>query len=407
MRTDFLRGLPREVGILTAVAFTVALGFGIVAPALPVFAHQFGVGATAAAAVISAFAFMRFVSALGSGRLVDRFGERVLLALGIGVVAVSSLLAGLAQSYAQLLVLRGIGGVGSALFSVSAMNLLLRTVGPELRGRASGVYQSGFLVGGISGPALGGLLTSVSLRAPFFVYAGTLVVAGAIGMVFLGRARLRERPDAGREEREQEQEQRVTLLAALRNRTYVAALTTNLANGWASFGVRNALIPLFVVEALRRDPLWTGVGFAVVSVVQALALLPAGRIVDTRGRRVGMAGGAAVVTASMVLLTVASSLPVYLAAMVLLGAGASFLGVAPGAVVGDVAGGRSGTVVAAYQMSRDLGTIIGPLVAGALAQSLSYGSAFGVTAAIIGTAALLAAFSPETRALRETRTGPH
>ena len=54
-------GLPREVAVLTAVAFAVAVGFGVVAPAIPVYAREFGVGRTAAGAVISAFAFMRLV----------------------------------------------------------------------------------------------------------------------------------------------------------------------------------------------------------------------------------------------------------------------------------------------------------------------------------------------------------
>ena len=50
----------------------------------------------------------------------NAFGERKILATGIGVVAVSSLLSGFAQAYWQLLVLRGAGGVGSVMFSVSA-----------------------------------------------------------------------------------------------------------------------------------------------------------------------------------------------------------------------------------------------------------------------------------------------
>ena len=70
--------------------------------------------------VISFFALMRFMSALGSGRLVDSFGERIILATGIGIVAVSTGLAGLSQNYEQLLILRGFGGVGSAMFTVSA-----------------------------------------------------------------------------------------------------------------------------------------------------------------------------------------------------------------------------------------------------------------------------------------------
>src|SRR5664279_528132 len=73
-RHRLLGDLPREVGVLSAVAFAVALGFGFVAPALPVFARHFGVGRTAAGAVLSVFALMRLASALIGGRLVNRYG---------------------------------------------------------------------------------------------------------------------------------------------------------------------------------------------------------------------------------------------------------------------------------------------------------------------------------------------
>src|SRR3954467_890736 len=113
-----LRGLPRETFTLALVAFCVALGFGIVVPAVPLFALQFGVGPTAAGAVVSAFALMRLLSGIGGGRLVDRAGERVALIVGIVVVAVSSLFAGLAVNYPQLLIFRAIGGIGSAIFPI-------------------------------------------------------------------------------------------------------------------------------------------------------------------------------------------------------------------------------------------------------------------------------------------------
>ena len=123
--------------MLAAVAVAVAIGFGVVATALPEFARSFGVGKFWAGAVISAFALMRFVSALGGGRLVDSFGERIVLASGIGIVAVSTGLAGLSQSYSQLLILRGLGGVGSAMFTVAATALLL----PGRRRRQPGAGQ--------------------------------------------------------------------------------------------------------------------------------------------------------------------------------------------------------------------------------------------------------------------------
>src|SRR5581483_10466359 len=100
----------------------------------------------------SVFALTRLVSAPLAGRLVNKLGERLVMATGIGIVAVSSALAGLSQSYAELITLRGFGGIGSAMFSVSALSLLLRSVTPAQRGRASGLFSGGFLIGGISGP---------------------------------------------------------------------------------------------------------------------------------------------------------------------------------------------------------------------------------------------------------------
>src|SRR5450631_4009830 len=174
------RDMPAEVTILTAVSFTVALGFGIVAPDIPAFARHFGVSTASAASVVSAFALLRVLGALPAGRLVDRFGERRVMAAGISVVAASSILAGVSGSFVQLIVLRGIGGLGSAMFSVSAQTLLLVSVPGDQRGRACGLFSGGFLVGGISGPAIGGLLAAWSLRAPFFIYGGLLVVPAVI-----------------------------------------------------------------------------------------------------------------------------------------------------------------------------------------------------------------------------------
>src|SRR5476649_2862925 len=219
LRAKLFGDLPNEVAVLAAVAFSVAVGFGIVAPVIPLFAHHFGVGRAEVGAVLSAFAFMRLASALGVGRLVDAIGERVVLASGIGIVAVSSALAGFAHSYLQLLLLRGAGGIGSAMFSVSAMGLLLRVVGPTQRGKSVGLFQGGFLLGGISGPAIGGPLVAWSIRAPFFVYAASLVVAGAVGLIGLRRLQLRRDSDPASATTSDEAP-RVGLAAALRQPSY-------------------------------------------------------------------------------------------------------------------------------------------------------------------------------------------
>jgi MFS family permease len=239
------RGLPRETYVLALVAFCVALGFGIVVPAVPLFALQFGVGTTAAGAVISAFALMRLVSGLAAGRLVDRVGERLALLAGLGVVAVSSLLAGLAVSYPQLLVLRGLGGVGSAVFTISSTSLLLRVASAAQRGRTQSIYRGGFLVGGIIGPAFGGAVLAISIRAPFFLYAGTLALAMVVAATLLPKPPPRpigvDAPPP---------EPRTPLSVALARPAYRVALAGNFAVGFTLFGVRSTVVPLLVVQKL-------------------------------------------------------------------------------------------------------------------------------------------------------------
>ncbi|NDF11092.1 MAG: MFS transporter, partial [Actinobacteria bacterium] len=110
--------LPREVTVITAVSFFVALGFGLIIPAIPIFAKSFGVSNAAIGLVISMFAITRLASGLVSGKLVERFGERFVLGSGLFMVAFFVFLTGLAQSYEQLLFLRAAGGLGSSMFSV-------------------------------------------------------------------------------------------------------------------------------------------------------------------------------------------------------------------------------------------------------------------------------------------------
>jgi len=404
-----LRGLPRETFVLAVVAFCVALGFGIVAPAIPLFALQFGVGTTAAGAVVSAFALMRFASGLAGGRLVDRVGERVALVAGIGVVAVSSLLAGLAVSYPQLLVLRGVGGVGSAVFTIASTSLLLRVAAAAERGRTQGVYRAGFLLGGIVGPALGGAVVGVSLRAPFFLYAVTLVLAALAGAVLLPRepprGALPSTPEVPIGAAEAEAgaaapderlpaaavptDGRTTLAQALAFPAYRAALAGNFAIGFSVLGVRSTLVPLLVVQGLGLAGSWIGAAFLVSALVQTVLLLPAGRAVDTLGRRPTLVAGGLLTAGALAALAAAGGPVSLLLGMSVFGAGGALLGVAPAAIVGDVVQGRGGTAVAVWQMSSDLGSILGPLVAGLLVDRASFAVALVVSAAVVGACGLL------------------
>jgi MFS family permease len=386
--------------VLGLVAFCVAVGFGVLVPVLPVFARSFGVGNTEVGAVISAFALMRLISSPFCGWLIKIFSERIIMATGIFIVAISSGLAGISRSYLQLLALRGVGGVGSAMFTVSAFTLLLTSVEAGVRGRAAGFFQAGFLIGGITGPAVGGVLAAISLTAPFFFYAGTLVIAGTVGLLLLRR----------RSAEPTETAERVSFRAVVSDARYQAACVTNLAQGWTSFGVRSSLVPVLVVELLHRPASWTGIAFACAAVVQTIAVGPAGRFTDTVGRRPAMILGGTVAAVSIMAVPFAPNIWLLIVVLCVYGVASAFLGTAPAAAVGDAAGSRSGTAVAVFSMCADIGAIIGPLVAGLLADTLSYAAAFGAGAVLMLVAAALSWRMPRDQRLapkrRRSRGGP-
>lgn len=378
--------LSRDVKVLGVVAFFVMVGFGVVVPVLPVYVRSFDVGYLEVGAVVSAFALMRFAASPFCGRLIDVFGERMLLATGIGIVALSSGLVGLAHSYVEVLLLRGAGGIGSAMFTVSAMTLLLRSTSPGMRGRSVGFYQGGFLIGGMAGPAIGGVLATISLTAPFFFYAGTLAVAGLVGILLLRPKSAAAGPGGG---------EGLLLRTVLRDPRFRSACLANFANGWTSLGVRSALVPVLVVDVLAGTAAWTGGAFAIAAVVQTIALGPAGRFVDTVGRRPAILAAYAVASVTILGVSVAPNFAVLTVLLCVYGVAAAFMGTAPGAAVGDATGGaRGGRPVALFSMASDLGAIVGPLVAGWLVDSVSFPAAFGVAAFFLLVASLSALRMP-------------
>lgn len=367
-RIPLLRELPIEVTSVSMVAFCVALGFGIVAPVIPAFAREFGVSALAASSVVSVFAGMRLAGAPLAGKFVDLIGERRTLSFGLAIVSISSFSAGLSQNFWQLLVLRGLGGLGSVAFSIASMAIIIRVVEPGLRGRASSAWSGGFLLGGLAGPAVGGLFAAISLRAPFFVYAVTLVFASLVSWYTLRNAHLTESVATTNESGTW-----LEVLHAFKDRAYAAAVGVNFSNGFVRFGILSAIAPLFVVEALGGQISLASTGFLFSAIGQFILISKAGRWADTIGRKPVLIAGTLLSGFGMIMMGGFENISAYFLAMFILGISGAFLSAATPAVLGDATAGKPhGPVISAYQMASDLGGIFGPVFGGWLLDFASH-----------------------------------
>lgn len=375
--------LPVEVWALVAGAFAVALGYGVVAPAIPQYAHAFGVSNAAASGIVSAFALMRLVGAPLAGRVVVRFGERRTYTLGILIVAASTGACALAANYTQLLILRGLGGLGSIMFTVAATALLIKVSPVDARGRVSSINAAGFLLGNLMGPVFGALVAGFGLRAPFIFYFGMLVVAATVVWVALRGSTLAgvRADDSPRTP--------LTFAESLGIPQYRVLLGSVFAFGWTSFGVRVSIVPLFVAAAFHGDAAVAAWALAAYAAGNAVLILPSGRWNDTVGRKPMLVLGMLVTSVGYIAFPFSPGIALACAAMFVAGAGSALVNPGQQAVLADIVGTRrGGSTVAGYSMFQDLGGVLGPLIAGVVVDVAGFGWAFGLSGLLLLVAAI-------------------
>jgi EmrB/QacA subfamily drug resistance transporter len=124
------------------------------------------------------------------GRLGDVRGRDTIYGGGFAIMAVSSLLCGLAPNVGLLILFRFVQGIGAAMIASAARVLAMEAMPEGAEGRANGVMTTVFHVGFLLGPPLGGLVIEVvSWRWVFFL----LVPLGVLGIVLTA-----SRPERGR-----------------------------------------------------------------------------------------------------------------------------------------------------------------------------------------------------------------
>ena len=115
------------------------------------------------------------------GKLSDQFGRKRLLMFGIGLFLVGSFLSGLSQNMIQLIIFRGIQGLGAGALFPIALAVIGDLFSPQERGKYQGLFGAVFGLSAIIGPFLGGFLTDqISWHWVFFVNLPVGAVALAI-----------------------------------------------------------------------------------------------------------------------------------------------------------------------------------------------------------------------------------
>ena len=288
---------PRKAALafifITVMIDMVAMG--ITAPVLPRLIQDMA-GSPAQAGwmnglFVTVFALMQFIFSPVLGGLSDRYGRRPILILSIAGLGLNYIVMAIAPNLTWLLVARLLTGITSA--NISTASAYIADVTPaEKRASAFGLLNAAFGLGFVLGPALGGVLGTISPRAPFWLAAGVSLVNALYGWFLLPES-------LGRDRRAPFNWRRANTFGSFRllgsHAELLALAFVNLLTQSAA-----AVYPtVFVIYAINRygwTPMMTGVCLAVFgfssSLVSAFLTGRATRILGEHGAiLVGLAFG--------------------------------------------------------------------------------------------------------------------
>jgi EmrB/QacA subfamily drug resistance transporter len=142
----------------------------VVNVALPALQREFGATVTDVQWVVEAYALLLSALLLVGGAMGDQLGRRRVYASGIALFAAASAACGLAPNIRQLVIARGVQGIGAALLVPGSLAIISASFPEQERGRAIGTWSAFSAVATALGPVVGGwLIEHVSWRWAFFV----------------------------------------------------------------------------------------------------------------------------------------------------------------------------------------------------------------------------------------------
>jgi len=226
----------------------------IVNVALPIIQSSLGANAAQVQWIVESYALLLGALLLVGGSLGDRYGRRVVFAIGIVVFSLASLWCGLAPSVGQLIAARAVQGIGGAMLVPGSLAIISASFPADRRGRAIGTWSGFTSITSAIGPLLGGAFADGGhWRWSFFI---NLPIGCAVLAILFPRV-----PES-RGESPAALDWPGALLATLGLGGLVFGLIASSSRGWSDplvwgsvLGGGAALVAFVAVEARSRAPM--------------------------------------------------------------------------------------------------------------------------------------------------------
>jgi MFS family permease len=391
-----LRENLAQFALLVAVTAFVGAMVGLERSTLPLIGQQdFDLRSSAAVlSFIVAFGFAKAFTNLGAGVLAERAGRRRLLILGWALALPVPLLIAVAPSWAWVVAANALLGINQGLAWSMTVVMKIDLVGPKRRGLALGLNESAGYGGVAVAAAISGVLASEFAARDVLVVGGAVV---AVAALFLTVVFVRDSAAHVALEQSQQNEDADSSAPPLREAFPDATYRQPALRSCSQAGLVNnlndalawGLVPLFLA-ANGASASEVGLVAGLYPAVWGIGQIWTGHWSDRVGRKPLIVTGMLVQAGALGLLA-ASDGTVGTAALaaILLGVGTALVYPTLIAAISDaVAPVARAPTIGVYRFWRDMGYVVGGLVAGLLADAIDYQGAIAVVAVLTAASGL-------------------
>jgi YNFM family putative membrane transporter len=380
-RDGLYGGPPVLLGLAVLANYSSSAGRVMISPLVPAITGEFAVSNSIIGLALSgmwvAFASTQFPS----GVLSDRFGERRLILVALGLITLGGVLVAAAPNFpAFVLGVVSLGG-GSGFYLVASTSYLTKQFSQT--GAVLGLHSTGASLGGLTIPVL---VTAIAARAGWRVGLAVGAVVAAVTLALF--ARYSTESGGARPEMSVRAQFELAALREHLRRRGVAFTTLLAALSYFAYTSTASFFPTFLVEFWGLSTGAASVAFAAIFLVRSVCNPVLGRLSDQRGRDpllafcfVGAAVGYLVLLASQ-------STAVLVVGVGLLGVGMSFGGVITSRFMDDLGDAERGQ---GYGFANTIANIVGSagsVVTGTIATVAGWPAAVGLLLGLLLVASL-------------------
>jgi MFS family permease len=357
------------VPVLLLIVFVSLIGFGVVIPLLPFYAHVFDATPWQVTLMFSTFSAGQFVGELTWGRLSDRIGRRPVLLITIAASALGYVALAFSPNIWVAILVRALAGFFSGNISTIQGYIVDVTPPERLAGRL-GLIGGAFGIGFVVGPWLGGVLARPEMGAagfhpPLLVSAGLCVVA-TVGVMAFVRESVSEKGA---------HLARTGPLAALAQAWTDPVLRRLVAMtfmGFASFSAMWSVLGLWGAARFGWGPMEIGYVMGATGVAAALSQsFFSGMLVRRVGGVATIVAGLSVTSVALLIQAASPWVWLCIAAVTVAVTGHTLTQPATSALISEAAPqGRQGAILGANNAAGSAARVIGPVVAGMLFSSV-------------------------------------